>query len=113
MVTSVKGSVPTSADEDVVCTITNTRRTGTLTVVKVLSPAGDPGKFNLQIDGTTKAANVGDGGATGAVTGNTRSHSIGETSGTATNLADYAATTSCLARDVSVPVRGRSVTLGE
>src|SRR5207247_8405553 len=50
------------------CTITNTRH-ATLTVNKVLSPAGDTGKFNLQIDSVTKAAagGVGNGGTTGAI----------------------------------------------
>ena len=31
--------------DDIVCTITNTRETGTLVVAKDLSPYGDPGKF--------------------------------------------------------------------
>ncbi len=71
--------------------ITNTRETGKLEVRKSLSPTDDPGKFNLQIDGTTDpdAGNVGNGGSTGEQTLNTGSHTVGETAGTSTALADY------------------------
>ena len=62
----------------------NSRDTGTLTVVKSLSPANDPGLFNLQIDGATAGdrRNVGNGGTTGAQTVNTGTHTVGETAGT-------------------------------
>ena len=52
---------------------------GTLTVNKVLVPAADAGRFNLQIDGTSPNAgsdNVGDGGTTGAVIVNAGSHEL-------------------------------------
>ena len=80
------------------CTITNTRDTGQLTVIKDLSPANDPGKFNLQVDGATAGtgANVGDGGTTGALTLDTGSYDVGETAGTATNLGNYASTIECV-----------------
>ena len=83
---------------DIVCTITNTRETGKLEVVKDLNPSNDPGKFNLQIDGTTDpdAANVGDGGTTGEETLNTGTHNVGETAGTSTDLADYQKSISCV-----------------
>ena len=73
---------------------------GTLTVNKVLVPAADAGRFNLQIDGTSPNAgsdNVGDGGTTGAVIVNAGSHSFGETGGTipATVLTDYTTTWTC------------------
>ena len=63
-------TVNVTSGSDIVCTITNTRETGKLEVVKDLNPSGDPGKFNLQIDGNTDpdAANVGDGGSTGEET---------------------------------------------
>ena len=80
------------------CTITNTRRTSTLSVRKVLSPAGDAGKFNLLIDGAAPDAgsiNVGNGGSTGATTVNTGSHTFGESAGTATSLSDYATRWAC------------------
>ena len=99
-VASGTGAGPLSVDvtdgSDIVCTITNTRKTGDLTVVKSLSPSDDPGLFNLQIDGTTQAANVGDGGTTGAQTVNTGSHTVGETAGTSTALANYASSIECV-----------------
>ena len=71
--------------------ITNTRETGKLEVRKDLEPDTDPGKFNLQIDNVTDpdAINVGDGGSTGEQVLNTGNHTVRETAGTATNLADY------------------------
>ena len=79
--------------------ITNTRETGKLEVKKDLSPSTDPGKFNLQIDGTTDpdATNVGDGGSTGEETLNTGDHTVGETAGTSTDLADYQKSIECKA----------------
>ena len=55
-------NVTVDANEDIVCTITNTRETGTIEVIKDLEPNGDPGRFNLLIDGTTEEGNAGDGG---------------------------------------------------
>ena len=84
--------------DDIVCTITNTRETGTIVVTKNLNPNTDPGKFNLQIDGSSPNAgsqNVGNGGTTGAVTVNTGSHSVGETGGTGTSLSNYTSSISC------------------
>src|SRR5262249_60960009 len=68
---------------NIVCTISNTRNNGTLTVVKSLSPSGDPGLFNLQIDGATAGtgANVGNAGSTGANSTTPRPPSAGETAG--------------------------------
>jgi hypothetical protein len=82
------GNVTVAAGENKTCTITNSRKP-TLEVKKVLSPDTDPGKFNLQIDTVTKAANVGDGGTTGALVVSAGAHTVGETAGTGTNLADY------------------------
>ena len=89
-------TVPVGPSADVVCIITNTRQTGTITVNKVFSPTIDPGKVNLSVDGTNHATNVGNGGTTGAVTVNTgTNHSVGESAGTATDLADYTSSISC------------------
>src|SRR5204863_1968134 len=84
-------NVSVTSGYDIVCTVTNTRETGKLEVVKDLIPSTDPGKFNLQIDGATDpdAANIGDGGSTGETTLNTGTHTVGETAGTSTSLADY------------------------
>ena len=72
---------------------------GQLRVIKDLQPAGDAGRFNLQIDGATYAANVGDGGDTGQQTVTAGTHSVGETAGTGTSLADYTGTIVCKADD--------------
>ena len=84
---------------DIVCVITNTRETGKLEVQKDLSPTTDGGLFNLQIDGTTDgdATDVGDGGSTGEETLNTGDHTVGETAGTDTDLADYQKSIECKA----------------
>ena len=39
-----------------ICTITNTRRQGTIQVVKDLIPTTDPGTFDLKVDGSTVKA---------------------------------------------------------
>ncbi|HSL44287.1 MAG TPA: hypothetical protein VK897_12695, partial [Anaerolineales bacterium] len=75
------------------CTITNDDISPTLTVTKVLLPADDTGLFNLQIDGVTQAANIGDNGTTGAVDVDAGAvHTVGETAGTGTSLSDYVTT---------------------
>src|SRR4029079_12582715 len=91
-------NVSVTYGSDIVCTITNTRETGKLEVVKDLNPSADPGKFNLQIDGSSPNAgsNVGDGGSTGETTLNTGTHNVGETAGTSTSLADYQKSISCV-----------------
>jgi hypothetical protein len=90
-------TVPVTTGDDIVCTITNSRDIGKLEIRKSLSPSGDPGRFNLQIDGTTDpdATDVGDSGSTGEETLNTGSHTVGETAGTDTDLADYQKSIEC------------------
>ena len=94
-------TVPVTTDSDIVCVITNTRETGKLEVQKDLSPSTDDGLFNLQIDGTTDpdATDVGDGGSTGEETLNTGDHTVGETAGTDTDLADYQKSIQCRDQD--------------
>jgi hypothetical protein len=83
--------------EWVKCYATNTRDTGTIKVIKkVVAPTGDTGKFNLLVDGTAKATDVGDGGTTGIVVVLPGSHGVAEAAGTATDLANYTATLSCV-----------------
>ena len=98
---AVPGYAPTfSADctgtiavgETKTCTITNDDISPMLTVVKVLLPGDDTGLFNLQIDGITQAADVGDNGTTGPVAVDAGSHTVGETAGTGTRLSDYVTT---------------------
>jgi hypothetical protein len=90
-------TVPVGSGDDIVCTITNTRETGKLEVRKDLRPDTDPGRFNLQIDGTTDpdAIDVGDGGSTGEQVLNTGNHTVRETAGTGTSLTNYAKTIVC------------------
>ena len=96
-VTVTSGSVALLNTADVICTWTNTRNNGTLTVVKSLSPSGDPGLFNLQVDGSTAGtgANVGDGGTTGPQSVTPGTHTVGETAGTSTSLGNYTSSISC------------------
>ena len=90
-------SITVTKGRGVTCTITNLGRPQ-LTVNKLLVPSDDPGLFNLQIDGSTKAANIGNGGTTGRQVVNRNGyHTVGETAGTNTNLKDYAITISCQA----------------
>ena len=82
--------------EQIRCEVTNTLDTGTIKVTKALAPTTDAGKFNLLVDGQAKASNVGDGGTTGVQTVLPGAHTVGESAGTATDLANYNATTSCV-----------------
>jgi hypothetical protein len=86
------GTVTLAEGEDRTCTITNLGRP-LLTVNKVLTPAADPGRFNLQIDGAVVAASVGNGGSSGpqGVAPNV-THTVGETAAAGTNLASYTRT---------------------
>ena len=86
----------------------------TLTVNKTLSPSADPGKFDLQIDSTTYATDVGDGGTTGAQVVTSGAHSIDELSGTGTTLGDYTSTYSCSNQASGSGTAGRlSVSAGD
>jgi hypothetical protein len=84
-------NVAVAGKDAITCTITNTRKTGTIVVKKQLMPSTDAGLFDLQVDGDTVATQVGDGG-TGSKVVNTGSHTVGETGA---NLADYTSSTSC------------------
>jgi hypothetical protein len=77
-----------------------------LRVVKALSPASNAGTFDLQIDGTTLADDVGDGGDTGLLSVAAGTHTVGEAAGPSTDLAGYDATIACATADGS----GASIT---
>lgn len=70
-------------------------RTGKLEVIKNLVPSTDTGKFNLQIDGVTIAADQGDGGTTTEQVVSEGNHTVGETAGVGTSLAPYSMGISC------------------
>src|SRR3954451_14208012 len=105
--TSLSG-IPVGKNDAVVCTITNTRSTGTIEVVKDF--VGTAGLVNLQVDGTTKKTDAGDGDTTGAVGVDTGNHSVGETAGTGTNLSDYTSSIVCN-KGTSTVASGNGATL--
>src|SRR5207245_4926006 len=82
------GSAILAAGDNKSCTITNTRKPK-LTVTKVTNPTTDSGKFNLKIDTTVFATDVGSGGTTGAQIVSIGSHTASEAAGTGTSLSDY------------------------
>ncbi len=68
----------------------------TITVTKhLISSSLDPAKFNLRIDNITYAANVGDGGTTGAITVLPGTHTVSETAGINANMSNYQARIAC------------------
>ncbi|MCH8200311.1 MAG: hypothetical protein IIB85_00140, partial [Chloroflexi bacterium] len=71
------------------CTITNILDAATLTVAKVCVPSGDPGLFNLRIDANVEKADAACGTDTGPVAVTIGAHTVDETAGSGTNLADY------------------------
>ncbi|WP_166654350.1 GEVED domain-containing protein, partial [Tahibacter aquaticus] len=97
----------TMPDANVTCTFTNTRIPRTVTLNKTLSPAADAGRFDLQVNGSTVATNVGNGGtgsATTVVPGTTVT--IAELAGTpSVGLSGYATALACTGATV-VPAAG-------
>ena len=84
------GGIVVAKGDAITCTITNSRNTATIKVVKDFSdnsPAG--AKVDLQIDGVTKKANAVDGDNTGFITVNTGTHTVGELEVAGTPLSDY------------------------
>lgn len=63
-----------------------------LTVRKILVPAGDLGKFVLRIDNINRAFGVGHNGSTGAISLTAGSHTVTEGGYPGTSLANYTAT---------------------
>ena len=83
-----------------------------ITIVKVLHPSNDPGRFHLEIDdkpvGDTPA--VGDGGTTGTVAVNPGAHTVGESAAQGTSLADYVVQIVCVSGG-EVVAEGASATI--
>jgi hypothetical protein len=85
-----------------------------IAVVKVLNPASDPGRFNLEIDGAVAggAAAVGDGGTTGTIAVDAGQHVVGESAVQGTDLSDYDAQISCASgKDVVAEGSGPKLTV--
>ena len=93
-ITGPSQMVEVADGENVTCTFTNTRK-GTLTVEKELDPVDDPGLFDLQIDDTTLAAAVGDGGTTGPQIVDAGTYTVAELGANGTDLVAYATTVTC------------------
>jgi len=103
------------AGQDVVCNVTNRRRSGQITLRKSLTPAG-AGQFNLTLDGTPVAV-AGSNGNTAFGNGDqsapsvvaSGSHVIAERTATAgQSLSDYTASVACVNRaagGAAVPVQ--------
>ena len=72
-------------------------KTGKLEVKKSLSPADDPGRFDLQIDGKTLASGAGNNGTTGEQSVKAGSHTVAEAAKSGTSLSNY--TTSIVCKD--------------
>ena len=68
-------------------------------VRKSVVPANAPGLFNLTVDGTTVAPNVGDAGTSGRLVLDPGTHVLSETAGTGGSLALFDTTTRCVQRD--------------
>lgn len=65
-------------------------------VKKVVVPASDAGLFNLKIEGTTYAPNVGNGGTTGEVYVDEDDNiTVSETQGTNTSMSSYSTSITC------------------
>ncbi|MDQ1492084.1 MAG: hypothetical protein QOJ23_4598 [Actinomycetota bacterium] len=99
-----------AAGQTITCVFTNTQQ-GTLEVVKSMDP-GDPGRFNLVIDGTTFATNVGNGGTTGAqFVSPVGTHSVGEAAAAGTVLSDYISAVQCVNGQQQVLASGPGTSL--
>lgn len=68
----------------------------TIEVKKVLSPTNDTGLFNLRVEGTTYATNVGNNGTTSAIYVDDRTDiTVSEMAGSSTTLNGYSTTLVC------------------
>ena len=76
------------------CTYVN-KRLPQVRVLKDLAPESDAGKFDLRINGTTHADDVGDGGDTGFKTVTPGSVTVDELAGTGTALGNYVSSVAC------------------
>jgi photosystem II stability/assembly factor-like uncharacterized protein len=86
---NASGVVSLSSAQAGVCLITN-RGAPRLTVRKVLVPRGDPGRFDVFVDGTRALASVANG-STGALVLAPGTHTVRESAAAGTSLADYSA----------------------
>jgi hypothetical protein len=88
----IGNSITLGLGDSAVCTITNNDVAPTLRVIKYVIPSSDTGAFNLLIDGTVDASNVGNNGTTGFVAVNVGPHTVSEMAGLNTVLGSYSST---------------------
>jgi hypothetical protein len=86
--------VAVDSNQTIVCTITNKRRTGSLTVIKDLVPATDEGRFDLRIASDVVKSEAGDGGQ-GAQDVAPGDYTVSEVAHTGTDLAKYDKSIAC------------------
>src|SRR5262249_40815211 len=62
-----------------------------ITIVKLLEPENDPGRFSLEIDGEVAggASSVGNGGTTGSIAVDAGQRTVGESANPGTELSNY------------------------
>ena len=102
---SVTSNTITMPNAAVICTFTNTAVTNAVTVVKQLVGFNDPGLFNLLVNGTAVASNVGGGGQGTSVPISAGSTvTVTETAGTGTSLGNYTPLLGCVSGATPVPV---------
>ena len=109
------GDIPVGTGDQITCTITNSRETGEIKVIKDFSDNSPEGaKVDLQINGVTELADAEDGDATAFKTVNTGNHSVGEVEVTGTDLDDYTTSISCVDdEDTVVASNTGSLSLGD
>jgi energy-converting hydrogenase Eha subunit A len=110
-----RGEVTLKAGEAKTCVIVNTPKSinrTALRVNKIVVPSVAKGVFNLTIDGTVRAANVGHGGTTGFVLLPPGPYQVGETGGTGTSIGDFVPSYSgdCTATGAITLAAGQSAT---
>jgi uncharacterized repeat protein (TIGR01451 family) len=81
-------TINVGVSETVTCTFTNTK-TPLLTVTKACVPTTDAGKFNLKVDTTVVTTDAACGTGTGSHEYTVGAHTVSETQGTGTSLANY------------------------
>lgn len=78
------------------CLVVNRQSTARLTVVKSLRPTDDPGRFDLEINGTVRREGVGHLGSTGPISLPLGTHTVSESAVAPTDLADYDTSITCV-----------------
>ena len=109
---TVTGNTITMPNAAVTCTFTNTGVTNAVTVVKELVGFNDPGLFNLLVNGTVVAPNVGNGGqgTSGTINAGT-TVTVTETAGTDTILGNYTSSLACESGGLPITVTNGQFTM--